>query len=189
VTQASNGTPMGGVRVEIVSGPKPFVAQVAARARVADAHGTGLAPRIDLTRAAEDGHYHFLDLPDGTYTLRASLPAAGTRYGIAESNGIVVRRDKDGAIAMAVADLALSPTTVSGRVTRDGASVFLAEVRLAGSDEFAFTDEQGRFSLAGIGIGQRTLQVRGPGCRPVDQPVSLEREGASVIADIELVAI
>ena len=39
-----------------------------------------------VTRTMADGHFHFLDLPDGEYSLTPSLPSSDSCYDIAEVN-------------------------------------------------------------------------------------------------------
>ena len=56
VTDARTGRSINGVHVKIASGSTR-----------------------STTRTGADGHFHFLDLPDGQYTLTASLPGFGLR--------------------------------------------------------------------------------------------------------------
>ena len=56
VTDARTGRSINGVHVKIASGSTRCIA-----------------------RTGADGHFHFLDLPDGQYTLTASLPGSGLR--------------------------------------------------------------------------------------------------------------
>jgi hypothetical protein len=84
VTDAQTGRAIAGARVSLDSGPETFT--------------------------AADGHFHFLDLPPGPYTLQASVPGAGTRYGPAPMT-VTVKWDDQGKITLAIADLALSPRT------------------------------------------------------------------------------
>ena len=39
-----------------------------------------------VARTRNDGHFHFLDLPDGEYSLTPSLPSFDSRYDTAEVN-------------------------------------------------------------------------------------------------------
>jgi hypothetical protein len=82
VTNAQTGKPIHGARVGLGRGPETFT--------------------------AADGHFHFLDLPPGEYTLQASLPGAGTRYSQAQMT-VTVTWDDPGKITMA--NLALPPLT------------------------------------------------------------------------------
>lgn len=56
VTDARTGLSINGVHIKIASGSTR-----------------------SGTRTGADGHFHFLDLPDGQYTLAASLPGSGLR--------------------------------------------------------------------------------------------------------------
>jgi hypothetical protein len=90
--------------------------QVAISGRVTDA-ATGKpiaaalisvsSPRgeIDVVTAV-DGHFHLLDLPDGSYDLRAAVKRPGSVYGSASATA-EVSRDAAGRIRMAVADMQL----------------------------------------------------------------------------------
>lgn len=82
VTDAETGKPIRGARVSLGSRPE--------------------------TITAADGHFHLLDLSPGEYTLQASLPGAGTRYGPARMT-ITVAWDEQGNITLAPANLKLPP--------------------------------------------------------------------------------
>ena len=147
-----------------------------------------LVERPDRTLTVEDGHFHFLDLPDGQYTLEASLPGSGTRFGTAQAQATVERAQ--GKIAMAAADIALPPTTLKGRITSQNQNkpVFMAQVRVKGSGESAFTDSNGCYLLAGLEAGNRTLLVSATGYQPLaPQTVQLSAAGAVQTKDIILV--
>jgi hypothetical protein len=133
-----------------------------------------------------DGRYHALDLPDGAYTISASLPGTGSRYGTAQTTATVSRMPQ-GRIVMATADLSLPPTTVQGNVTTaGGASVFMAEVRIQGSGERTFSDQDGGYTLSGVEAGSRTLLVSAQGFKPASRTVQLDQAGAVVKADVTL---
>lgn len=106
VTDARTGKPIGGARVEIADAPDVLVAQLALKARQHGVRWDAMPERPDRARTAADGYFHFLDLPDGDYTLVAWLPGARTRYGRAETTA-TVSRDAENRVALATADLRL----------------------------------------------------------------------------------
>ncbi|CAG1003693.1 hypothetical protein MYXO_03226 [Myxococcaceae bacterium] len=112
---------------------------------------------------AADGHFHYLDLPDGSYTLSISLPEAGSRYGTAWQQ-VAVSRTVQGKINLATADIPLPPTTIKGQITNPGnAPIVMAEIRVRGSGEKTFSDGQGRYVLSGLEAGARTILVSAQG--------------------------
>ena len=149
-------------------------------------HGAALtADRPDRTRTAADGHFHFLDLPDGNYAVTASLPEAGSRYGTAEVKNLPVSRDGEGRIAWAWTEVKLPPTTISGKVTNQSASpVKLAVVRVKGSGENAFTDDTGEYRLTALEIGKRTVSASAPGFKAAPKVVQLGEAGKKQAVDI-----
>ena len=187
VTDAQTGRAIGGARVEITAAPGIFADWLAIRKIQYGAHWVAMAERPDRTRTAADGHFHFLDLPDGQYTLTASLPSAVSRYGKAESRAML-SRDGDGTITTAAADIALPPTTLKGEITdQAGDRVALAEVRVQGSGERAFSDAQGRYVLAGLEIGQRTVLVLAQGYQPVSQTLVIGPAGTVQALNVVLI--
>ncbi len=80
VSDRQTGKPVPGARVTI-TGPADFTARLALQAQQHGDRWERMAERPDRTRAAADGHFHFIDLPAGSYALTAALPAAGSRYG------------------------------------------------------------------------------------------------------------
>jgi hypothetical protein len=186
VVEAGSRRPLRGARVEIREGSGAFRDKVKLHARMHGAGWESRAERIDRTRAAADGHFHFLDLPDGEYTLHASLPGAGTRYDTVEQQ-VTVTRAPDGRIDYAVVELAVSATTLSGRITAaDGEPVMMAEVRIGGSGESTVTAADGRYAVAPLEIGGRTVSVSARGFQPVTQPVTLVASGAAQALDVTL---
>jgi hypothetical protein len=73
-----------------------------ANARVTVSSSRG---EVDVVTAV-DGHFHLLDLPDGSYDLLAAFKRPGSNYGTATATA-EVSRDAAGRIRMAVADMQL----------------------------------------------------------------------------------
>jgi hypothetical protein len=89
---------------------------------------------------------------------------------------------------MAAADMALAPTTLKGRITdQESNPVAMAEVRVKGSGERAFSDGQGQYLLTGLEVGQRTVLVSAPGYQPASQTALLNAAGTVQTLDITLV--
>ena len=152
-----------------------------------------MVERPDRTRTAFDGHFHFLDLLPGDYTLKASLPGSGTRYGEDEVAGITISWDGNGKITMATADLSLPPTTVKGMINDQDSSpaefVAMAEVRVKGSGERTFSDSDGQYLLTGLETGGpegRTIVVSAQGYQEASQVVQLDEAGTVQIVDFFL---
>jgi hypothetical protein len=191
VVDALSGQPLAGARVEITSAPAAFLELVGLRAVAAKAAGelwAALAERPDRTRTARDGHYHFLDLPAGAYTLSASLPAAGSRYGTATVFQTLTA-DSLGNVGLTSADLALPPTAVQGKVSSLASlpgAVPMAEITLGGSGERTYSDALGAYRLAGIEAGARTVLVSARGFAPQSQAVTLAQPGAVLTLDLAL---
>jgi Carboxypeptidase regulatory-like domain len=178
VTDAQTGRAIGGAQVRITAAPATFTTWLTVRALQYGTRWATMAERPDQTRTAADGHFHFLDLPDGQYTLTASLPGAGSRLSTAEKQA-TVSRDAQGTLTMAAADIALPPTTLKGEITdRDGNRLALVEVRVQGSGERAFSDAQGRYLLAGLEAGQHTVLVSAHGYQPVSRTAVMRPVGA-----------
>src|SRR4051794_17802848 len=93
VTIEATGEPAAGALVEIAGGPS--------------------------TRAAPDGVFYFLDLPNGSYDVTARLPGTGARY-LPETSTITVARDAQGRIPLGSHVLALAATVLTGRVRGPG---------------------------------------------------------------------
>jgi hypothetical protein len=141
------------------------------------------------SRSGGDGHFHFLDLPDGTYVVTASYPPEGSRYGSAQANA-VVSRDGTGRISMATADLELPATTLRGRVARpNNQPVVMAEILLEGSGERNYSAADGHYALVGVEAGLRRIRVRAQGFHPVTQEVILADAGAVVTLNVTLTPV
>lgn len=185
VTDAQAGKPLPGARVEITQGPPELAARLALLARQAEGRWESLAERPDRTQAALDGHFHFLDLPAGSYTLTASLPATGSRYGTVTGQAALTAGPQG--TSRAAVDLALPATTVQGHVTNpQGAPLALAQVGLRGGAERALTDAQGGYRLSGLETGQRTLVVSARGFQTRSLTVGLGPPGAVATVDLQL---
>jgi hypothetical protein len=147
-----------------------------------------LQQRPDKTRSREGGLFYFLDLPDGTYNLSASIPSYGNRYGTVQQSA-VVSRSKKGDVKIGFVNLTLPPTAVSGKITGPGhkTAVVLAEVRVKGSGERTFSNEEGQYTLAGIEPGKRVLLVSAQGYRLQSQAVTMGYAGTSQTLNFSLV--
>lgn len=143
-------------------------------------------PELAATTSARDGHFHFLELPAGSYTLTAAMPGGRGRHGSAKARA-TVRATRAGGLVAGYAELEVPSTRIEGRVlAEDGTPVHLAEVRLTGSPERAVTDADGRFELRGVELGDRTLSVSARGFRSASADVKLSKSGTAKPATVKL---
>jgi hypothetical protein len=188
LTDGQTGRPIGGATIRITSGPPEFDNLLALLAVQHGDRWPRLALRLDRTRTAADGHFHFLDLPDGQYTLEVSIPGPGSRYGTTQST-VQVSRNPDTSINLAAVNPVVQPTTVSGLVTNQvGDPIIMAAVQIQGSGERAFTDAQGDYRLVGVETGSRTITASAQGLQPVTRTVLLTQAGDEQNLDFTLSA-
>lgn len=187
VTDGQTGRGLAGALVRITAAPAGFMAWLDNYALQYGAAWAARIERPDQTATAADGHFHFMDLPDGQYTLAVSLPNAGSRYGAVHAQA-TVGPSQQGKIIMAVADLALPPTTLRGRVSGpNAANVVMAQVRVNGSGERTYSNGQGQYLLAGLEVGHRTISVTAQGFQPATQTVTLSPAGSERTLNFSLV--
>lgn len=186
VVDAQSGVALAGAAVEITLGPAAFTAWLAAKALAFGSGWAALAERPDRTRTKPDGHFHFLDLPDGQYTLSVRTTGSGTRYGSAQTTATVAR-DSQGKATSAPVKALLQPTTITGRVSRNGAVVAMARIGIKGTGEYTYSDDTGRYALAGVEAGARTVVASAQGCQPASQTVTLAAAGAVATLDFAMV--
>lgn len=186
VVDAHTGRAIGGAQVRIAGAPSEFSDWLAAYARQYGNAWASLPERPDQTRTGMDGQFHFIDLPDGQYTLVAGMPGSGTRYGSVEADASV-SHDDQGHIDMMMVQLDLPPTAIQGQVTdRESTPIVLAEVHVRGSGECAITDSQGRYLLARLEVGNRTISVSVQGYQPASEVVELASPGVTQTLNFSL---
>jgi Carboxypeptidase regulatory-like domain len=183
VRDAVTGRPLSGARVEI-AGAARFKQWLQTRALPHGAQWGELEERADRVRTAADGRFLFVDLPAGRYTIVATLPDAGTRYGAARASARVPGEAK---AEVPSVDLALPPTMLAGTVKGPGSlPVALARVTVEGSGESTLTDDAGAFTLVGLETGARTVRAEGRGFAPSARRVKVATPGAKKTADLKL---
>jgi hypothetical protein len=185
VTDAQTTKGIGRAVVSIKDGPEAFMKWLATKKKQFGDKWETLAERPDRYRTSSDGHFHFIDLPNGTYTLSAELPGSGSRFSDAEAQATVAR-DAQGKIAMAAADIALPPTSIKGKVTgKNNQPVLLAEVRVKGSGERAFSDKQGEYLVSGIEIGERTVEIRAQGYQKASKAIQFNDDEIGAVKTLD----
>ena len=76
-----------------------------------------VSPQNYVTKTAADGLFCFLDLPEGDYTLIASMPNSTRRYGVSQAQNVTVSHKDEGDIAISVADITLPSTSIIGKIS------------------------------------------------------------------------
>jgi len=188
VSDARTARPLAGVLVRIVAGPPAFTNLVATLAQHGGASWGARAERLDQTVTPPDGHFAFLDLPNGQYAVTASLPTTGTRYGT-RSLQVTVSRDERGALRVGRVDLTVPPTTLEGRVTRaSGGPLSMADVQIRGGER-AKTDAEGRYVLSPLETGTRHVIAASTGFQSLSRTVTFAAPGTTKTLDFTLTAV
>lgn len=193
VTDSTSGKPLADVMVEIVSGPSAFTSMMAVKESVYGPSFASSVKRPDKTKTRADGHFHFMDLPDGSYTLRASWKTMKNRYGTAQ-RVVSVSRTPSGNVILTASDIQLSPSTVRGRILRQGTTtpVVMAEVRVSGSLEFTHSDTNGDYALKGLESSAsrpRSVTVSAVGYQNRNLDVIVPAPGDEVVLNVQLVPL
>lgn len=186
VVDGATGAPIAGARVELATVPPGLKGLLDVHRAQHGRTWDRLDERADRTRTDAAGRFTFLDLPSGAYALAASLPGDSRRYGAAKGKA-TVKRNRAGDVATAWLELSLPATSVTGKVTGPGAKpVVLAAVQVKGGLERAYTDSQGKFLLAGLESGPRTLVVTARGFKPAEKDVALKDPGTAKTVNVAL---
>ncbi|KST62206.1 carboxypeptidase regulatory-like domain-containing protein [Mastigocoleus testarum] len=180
VTDAQTNKAIAGVEVAITKGPEAFMGWLRIRASQYGDEWEKMLERPDRTRTAYDGHFHFLDLPEGEYRLHAFFHNASRRYGTAFLDLRVSQAPEDENI-ITVADLTLTPTCLKGQILDDDDDpIVLAEVRLKYSQESTFSNQEGQYLLNAIEAAEkfeRTIIISAQGYQTTSQTVVFNEAG------------
>jgi hypothetical protein len=147
-----------------------------------------LAGQEARTQTRADGFYYFVDLPDGAYTLQATVPPLGSRYAGVSVAGVTVAGDGAGRPVLdPKGNLALQPTRLSGRVLRAGslAPIARAEVRLRAGGVKTLSNNLGQYLLSAVEAGTQSVQISAPGLVLASQSVTLNA-GQNTVVDFTL---
>ena len=68
------GNPISGAIVEIESSPESFQAILSMKAMKYGSQWENMSDRPDRKKTASDGYFFFVNLPDGSYSLKVSEP-------------------------------------------------------------------------------------------------------------------
>jgi hypothetical protein len=129
-------------------------------------------PGASPERIATDGNgaFRWLDLPAGTYTLRASL--SDPRYAAVTAIASVP------ADRPASAEIPLAPTAIKGTINADqpAGPLAMARVRMLDSGEFTFSAADGGFTLSPVEPGTaRVIELTAQGYVTATRTVTLQQ--------------
>lgn len=127
------------------------------------------------TKAAVDGFFYFLDLDPGQYTIEVSAPDCGSVYGTVTAVVQVPDVGEGQAMFFVWANVALPPTTLSGKVTRssDNSPIQNAVVQVLGSEQNTSTDSSGNYSLWPLQAGAPNIKASADGFVELIQTATL----------------
>jgi len=165
-----------GAVVKIANMPESFKSKLDLLASLYGDDWEKRVKRPDRTRTRVDGYFSFQDLPDGSYTLTASLLGTGTRYSAdptiktilpgsnteSEDTEVQVSSDPEtGADTIPTINFYFQPTALKGNVTNsDDEAVVMAKVKIEGSGEYTFTDNNGNYLLSSLEASRDKLSPR-----------------------------
>ena len=168
-------SPLPGVSVEITDSPAAY------RAWLATLRQGRPGARPDRIATDSEGWFRWMDLPAGSYTLRASLP--DPRYAAANATASVVES------AAASIEIALDPTALAGHVSADmpAGPLAMVRVRMRDSGEVTFTAGDGSFTLSPVEPGAtRVIELSAQRYVTATRAVTLQRGQTTTIPAITL---
>jgi hypothetical protein len=187
VVDAVTSQPLAGALVELTAFPDAFAAHLESLASRHASVWARMMERPDRALSRPDGSFAFLSLPEGDFSLRVTLPGAGVRYGATIASGVHVARSSSEQWIPAQVDASLPPTALRGKVVDSSVQpVPMAEVRIVGSGEVAFTDRSGGYVFSAIEPGSRSIDVVAPGFEPSRVSSLRVEQGAVLTADVTL---
>lgn len=145
-----------------------------------------------VTKTAADGLFCFLNLPEGDYTLIASMPKSTRRYGVSQTQNVTVSHNDEGDIAISVADITLPSTSIIGKISStieaSDEPIMLAEVKIKGSHDSTYSNSKGEYILSGLeaSVRERTVIVQAQGYQDTQRTIALSEPGEQKTLDFEL---
>ncbi|NET46327.1 carboxypeptidase regulatory-like domain-containing protein [Okeania sp. SIO2B3] len=146
--------PISGAMVEIIAMPDKFQEILSLKALQYGLQWEKMSDRPDRKITASDGYFYFVDLPQGIYTLAASIPGSRTQYG---TKDFTVEEDSSNRIITVIDDIDLFPVGIQGQVidSISNEGIGLAKIQVDKSTEFTLSNFQGNYRL---GVEISTLQ-------------------------------
>ncbi|WGV27992.1 carboxypeptidase-like regulatory domain-containing protein [Halotia branconii] len=178
VTNAQTNKAIPNAEVIITKAPSAFADWLKLKSLQYGDRWNSMVERPDRTITANDGHFHFLELPEGEYTLTASVPNATRRY----SKGmltVTVPAKVEGKVIITTADMTMPTTFLQGKIfNQNEEPVLMAQVQF-GYTESTFSNDQGQYSLFSIETSEieRLVLVSAQGYQPTSQSVVIKAPG------------
>jgi hypothetical protein len=186
VTDAVTGKGLGGVCVQMAAMPPAFAGRMKVLRRAVRRSPEMLNSRPDRTESRADGLFFFTGLPDGNYEIRAITRSFGARYKSAKQR-VAVHCGQDHRYQLNWTRLVLTPTLVTGVIKSGETLIAMADVRVQGSGESAFSDNEGKYAIAGMEPGKaRRLLVLAQGFQLAQKPLVIEAAGTAVTVNFDL---
>ncbi|MGD1703169.1 carboxypeptidase regulatory-like domain-containing protein [Dapis sp. BLCC M229] len=170
--------PISGAMVEIIAMPDRFQEILSLKALQYGSQWEKMSDRPDRKITASDGYFYFVDLPQGIYTLAASIPGSRTQYGTKDFS---LTEDSSKRIITAIDDIDLFPVGIQGQVIDSDSNegIGLAKIQVDKSTEFTLSNFQGNYRL-GVEIStlqknnKVTLNVSATGYDEVSEEVNID---------------
>jgi Carboxypeptidase regulatory-like domain len=178
VTNAQTKRAIANAEVIIIKAPSAFTDWLKLKSLQYGDRWNFMVERPDRTITANDGYFHFLDLPEGEYSLTASVPNTARRYGKAMLT-VTVPDKVEGKIMMTAADMAVPTTVLQGKIVNQNEEpILMAEVRF-GYTESTFSNDRGQYSLSAIEASkiERMVMVSAQGYQPTSQSIVINQPG------------
>ena len=191
---------ISGAMVEIIDMPESFRAILSLKALQYGSQWEKMSDRPDRKFTASDGYFYFVDLPPGTYKLKASVPDSTIHYENAEKkekevivaepvnidNDVIPKKIVKQVIPTTFKDtdiILVKATGIKGTIAdadEPNNAVVNAKVQIQGSQHSTFSDRNGNYLLVGLEASKSesepsTVIVSATGYKQISQPVLIKQ--------------